>query len=116
MLSNSILIREVAPGGLRAEYDDARVPGSLGLREFAAAQQRDAHGRKIAGRDGVHPKEGFRRGSGGDIVFDFDDALLHSSSEGRRVDQGGVCNGRNGAKLLNQVTIEREAAARIVAE
>src|SRR5882762_10504638 len=116
MLSNGILIGEVAPGGLRAEYDDARVPGSLGLREFAAAQERDAHGRKIAGRDGVHPKKRFRRGSGGNIVFNFDDALLHSASERRRVDQGGVCKGWKGANPINQVAIEREATARVMAE
>src|SRR6267154_1694985 len=101
--------------GVSSLRDDANLRSESSNWRWLA-DERNAHGCEIAGRYCVHPKKGFRRGSGGDIVFDFDDALLHSASERRRVDQCGVCNGRKGAKLLNQIAIEREAAARIVAE
>ena len=68
---------------------ERRIAGGVGFVEFAAAQNRDAHGVEIAGRDGVQPEQWRGFFGGGNVAFDIGRAFLHAAAQRKRVDQRG---------------------------
>src|SRR6185369_1818142 len=116
VLSDGVLTGPQTARRFGAEEHDRRISGGVCFGELAAAENRDAHGAKITGRNGVEPEKRRRLSRFSRAAFEFDGAFVHATAERKSADERGSVHTGKRARLVEEIAIKRKTAVGIIAK